>query len=120
VNIIGSGRAVFKRHNYKNRPVAQTGNVAPVMALDETVESLLEFADGVAEAIGSRWAALDILQEGDQWRMLETSLAWPWNEKDYAGTPIFRTDFTWGSLWNCMFDQIESGHLAASLSSTSR
>ena len=119
VNVIGAGRAVFRRFNYKNKPVAQTGNVAAVTAMDETVESLLEFADEVARAIGSRWVALDILQEGDSWRLLETSLAWPWNEKDHAGTPIFRTDFTWGSLWDCMFDQIESGHLAASSSSTS-
>jgi len=121
VNAIGNGRAVFRRFNYANKPVAQTGNVAPVMQMDATVESLLDFADGFFKAAGTGWCALDVLQEGDRWTILETSLAWPWNEKDHADTPIFRTLYPWGQLWHAMFAEIEAGRLAvASSPSTSR
>ena len=121
VNAIGSGRAVFRRFNYsKARPVAQTGNVAPVMQMDATIESLLDFADKFFTEADTGWCALDVLQEGDGWTILETSLAWPWNVKDYSDTPIFRTPYQWGSLWEAMFHEIEEGRLAvASSPSTS-
>jgi hypothetical protein len=44
------------------------------MAMDGQMESLLEYADKVSAGIGTKWAALDILDDGGQWRLLETSL----------------------------------------------
>lgn len=110
VNAIGAGRAIFRRFCYRDRPVAQTGNVEPVMRLDDTTKSLLRFADQVFAEIGTRWCALDILRDGNQWRLLETSLAWPWpSPGDCNAAPIFRTDHAWLGMFDAMFDQIRAG-----------
>lgn len=108
VNIIGNGRAVFKRYNYPDRPVAQTGNVEPMM---EEPTELLEYADKVAAAIGTKWCALDILQRpGGGYVLLETSLAWPWPSPGACmSAPIFRTKYKWSELFECMFDEIVFG-----------
>jgi hypothetical protein len=111
VNIIGRGRAIFKRFNYPDKPVAQTGNVEAVMAMDGKMESLLEYADKVASGIGTKWAALDILDDGGQWRLLETSLAWPWPGKG-GDNPIFRTKRKWSGMWDALFDEVEAGEWA--------
>jgi len=66
VNILGGGRAVFRRFNSRDRPVAQTGNVAPVMEMTHEVESVLEFADEIAAALGTGWCAFDILRYADR------------------------------------------------------
>jgi glutathione synthase/RimK-type ligase-like ATP-grasp enzyme len=103
VNVIGNGRAVFERYNYKDKPVAQTGNVRPWMGVERP--DVLEFADEVAERIGTKWAALDILERPEGgFVLLETSLAWPWKPTEFADVPIFRTGYKWGELWDCMFD----------------
>jgi glutathione synthase/RimK-type ligase-like ATP-grasp enzyme len=103
VNVIGDGRAVFERYNYKDKPVAQTGNVRPWMGIERP--DVLEFADKVVERIGTKWAALDILERPEGgFVLLETSLAWPWKPTEFADVPIFRTDYRWGELWDCMFD----------------
>lgn len=108
VNIIGNGRAVFKRYNYDDRPVAQTGNVEPMM---EEWPELLEFADRVAAAIDTRWCALDILQRPTgEFVLLETSLAWPWPSPGKCNeAPIFRTPYKWTELFDCMFEEIVCG-----------
>lgn len=109
VNVIGRGRAVFKRYNYPDRPVAQTGNVE---AMTEPDEELLAFADEVAAAIGTKWCALDILKwpNGNGYYLLETSLAWPWPSKEpLASAPIFRTNYTWGQLFDCLLEEICDG-----------
>jgi glutathione synthase/RimK-type ligase-like ATP-grasp enzyme len=114
VNVLGEGRAAFRRFNYPDRPVAQTGNVEPVMALDETVESLLRFVDRLASLFGTRWCAFDILRDGDRWRLLETSLAWPWpSPGDCMSAPIFRTPWTWEGLWDSLLEQAQSGVFGA-------
>lgn len=105
VNVIGPGRAVFERYNYKDKPVAQTGNTRAWHTIERP--ELLEFADTVAEYLGTRWCALDILERPEGgFVLLETSLAWPWNPRDYSDAPIFRTNFKWGQLWDCMFECI--------------
>lgn len=110
VNAIGRRRAIFKRYCYPDKPVAQTGNVEPVMRLDEQTESLLAYAERVLEAIGSKWVALDILRDGDEWRLLETSLAWPWPSPGRCNdAPIFGSGRKWIDLWDVMFDEIEAG-----------
>lgn len=108
VNVIGRGRAIFKRFNYPDKPVAQTGNVEAVMSMDDKTESLLGYADKVADGIGTKWAALDILDDGGRWRLLETSLAWPWPGKG-GDNPIFRTQRKWSGMWDALFDEVESG-----------
>lgn len=110
VNAIGNGRAIFKRYCYPDRPVAQTGNVEPVMALDDLTESLLHYADGVFERIGSKWCALDILRDGDTWKLLETSLCWPWPSPGKCNEgPIFRTSRRWIEMFDAMFDEVAAG-----------
>jgi hypothetical protein len=111
VNIIGRGRAIFKRYNAPGTHVAQTGNVDGVTALDETTTSLLDFADEVFEAIGTRWCALDILRYGGSWKLLETSLGWPWPSPGNCMEAQFfgPTTRKWAELWDLMFDEYEAG-----------
>jgi biotin carboxylase len=126
VNVIGNARAIFQRYCYPDRPVAQTGNVEPVMQLSEQHEDLLRYANHVVESIGSRWCALDILQDTDgQWKLLETSLAWPWPSPGRCNeAPIFGSSHPWIRIWDVMFEQVAAGAFwpapaAASSSSTS-
>ena len=112
VNAIGDARAVFKRYCYKDRPVAQTGNVDPTYEMDAELESLLDYADQVFAAIGSKWCALDILKDVDgSWKLLETSLAWPWpSPGDCDNGTIFRSGGKkWIQMFDVMFDQLQAG-----------
>ena len=112
VNAIGDARAVFKRYCYKDRPVAQTGNVDPTYEMSDELESLLEYADRVFAAIGSKWCALDILRDVDgSWKLLETSLAWPWpSPGDCDNGTIFRSGGKkWIQMFDVMFDELERG-----------
>ena len=112
VNAIGNARAVFFRRNYPNKPVAQTGNVSPAFEMDDELDSLLEYSDRVFAAIGSKWCALDILKDVDgSWKLLETSLAWPWPSPGECnrGT-IFRSKGRkWIEMFDVMFDELERG-----------
>lgn len=111
VNIVGRRMAAFKRFCYPDRPVAQTGNVQPVMELDQEVISLLEFAKRVFSDLGTRWCAIDILKnQAGEWKLIETSLAWPWpSPGDCNRAPFFDTKRTWAQMWDVMFDEIEAG-----------
>lgn len=112
VNIIGRAWAIFRRFNFPDRPVAQTGNVEPVMRLDNETESLLEFAANVVDFIDSRWCALDILKtESGGWRLIETSLAWPWpSPGECMNAPFFgETSHRWSQIWELLLDEFEAG-----------
>lgn len=111
VNAIGNCRAIFKRYCYPDKPVAQTGNVEPVMALEDETESLLEFADAFFDHAGTKWCAIDVLKDGDKWRLLETSLAWPWPSPGMCNeAPLFGSKGKrWIQLFDVMFDEIEAG-----------
>jgi glutathione synthase/RimK-type ligase-like ATP-grasp enzyme len=85
VNIIGNVRAVFFRRNYPDKPVAQTGNTIAAYEMTAELESLLEYADRLAAHIGTKWCALDILKDGNDWKFLESSLAWPWAADSMPG-----------------------------------
>ena len=108
VNAIGKGRAIFFRKNYPDSWMAQTGNVEPSFELNEECESLLEYSDRVFENIGTQWCALDILKDDGKWKLLETSLAWPWPSPGRCneGT-IFRTKRKWIEMFDAMFDSLE-------------
>lgn len=116
VNRIGNQYCVFKRYNYKDKPVAQTGNTVAVTELTEEVAAVIRYAVRVTESIGSKWVALDILHHPERFVLLETSLAWPvgsfneavfWRRRSAGGTvPSART---WGELWEVLFDEIEAG-----------
>ncbi len=122
VNIVGNHAAIFERHNYPDRPVAQTGNTDNVMELTPLHESLLDYAWGVADTIGSRFVALDILddstpdsdKEAWNWTLIETSLAWPWSATDRSSTPLWLRSGgqhgTWGDLWGVMLDDWSAGY----------
>lgn len=110
VNAVGYSRAVFKRFNYIDRAVAQTGNVEPVTELTDEVKSLLHFADRFFEHAGTKWCAIDVLKDGDNWRLLETSLAWPWPSPGACNSaPFFGSDKRWIDLFSVMFDEYEGG-----------
>lgn len=114
VNIVGRARAIFKRFNHKTKGTAQTGNVEPVMALDDETESLLFFADRVFEHIGTKWCAIDVLRAGESWKLIETSLAWPWPSPGRCDDGPFFGDFAhgdyqWRDMWTLMLDEYEAG-----------
>ncbi len=115
VNAIGRGRAIFKRYNYPDKPVAQTGNVEPVMRLDDFTDSLLEFSNEIFSAIKTNWCALDVLYDAARRRffMLETSLGWPWPSPGECMEAPFFGDITqqrnWAGMWDLMFDEYEAG-----------
>jgi hypothetical protein len=110
VNAIGDARAVFKRFCYRNRPVAQTGNVEPVMVMDEEIESLLEYSNKFFVEANTKWCAIDVLKEGDSWKLLETSLAWPWPSPGRCNeAPIFGSERKWIGMFEVMMDQVEQG-----------
>lgn len=111
VNIVGTRMAAFKRFCYPDRPVAQTGNVAPVMEIDDEIASLLEFSRRVFTDIKTRWCAIDILKDQQgQWKLIETSLAWPWpSPGDCDNAPFFGTNRRWREMWEVMFDEFEAG-----------
>lgn len=110
VNAIGRRRSIFRRFCYPDRPVAQTGNVEPVMQLDAESESLLEFAEQFFAAAATRWCAIDVLRDGDHWRLLETSLAWPWPSPGKCNeAPIFGSGRRWIEMFDVMFEELEAG-----------
>jgi glutathione synthase/RimK-type ligase-like ATP-grasp enzyme len=111
VNAIGDCRAVFFRYCYPDRAVAQTGNVDPAFEMTPEVESLLEYANRVFAAIGSKWCALDILKDGDEWKLLESSLAWPWPSPGRCneGAIFGSGGKQWIDLFDVMFDEVQRG-----------
>jgi biotin carboxylase len=111
VNAIGDARAIFFRYCYPDRPVAQTGNVDPAYELDDKLESLMEYADVVFADIGTKWCALDILESRDGWKLLESSLAWPWpSPGDCDNGTIFRSGGKkWIQMFDVMMDELERG-----------
>lgn len=108
VNVVGSRMAIFERYCYPDRPVAQTGNTQGVTDFTDLHCDLLDHAEAIAREIGSRWVALDILRDGDQWRLLETSLAWPWDLRKYADVPFIGGGL-WGQMWDVLLEQLDAG-----------
>lgn len=110
VNAIGRTRAVFKRFCYPDKPVAQTGNVEPVMEMTPEIESLLDFSNQFFTAVNTKWCAIDVLKDGNQWKILETSLAWPWPSPGKCmEAPLFGSNRTWKDMFEVMFDEVDSG-----------
>lgn len=111
VNALGDSRAVFFRYCYKDKPVAQTGNVEPAFEMTDEVESLIDFADRFFAHAGTKWCAIDVLKDGDGWKLLETSEGWPWPSPGRCneGT-IFRSKGRkWIEMFEVMLDEIERG-----------
>lgn len=119
VNAIGDARAAFMRYCFPDKPVAQTGNVEPVKRKTNEVESLFAYADEVFDAIGTKWCALDVLKDVDgSWKLLETSLAWPWpSPGDCNNAPIFGSSRKWIEIWEVMFEQVQAGAFSSAGSS---
>jgi glutathione synthase/RimK-type ligase-like ATP-grasp enzyme len=110
VNAVGNARAAFMRYCYKDKPVAQTGNTDPVMQMNPEIESLLEYSNRFFAETGTKWCAIDVLKDGDSWRLLETSLAWPWPSPGECNkAPFFGTQRCWIQMWDMMFDEYEAG-----------
>lgn len=112
VNAIGRQRAVFKRYCYTDRPVAQTGNVDPTYSQADLPAGLMDFADEVFAAMRTQWCAVDVLWSENEmrWRLLETSLRWPWPSpgKCMEGR-FFPSGRLWADLWPLLMDEIEAG-----------
>jgi len=110
VNSIGGARAIFFRYCYPDKPLAQTGNVEPCDRLDDEMESLLEWSDRFFKAAKTNWCALDVLKDGDKWKLLETSLAWPWPSPGRCNEgPIFRSNHRWIGMFDVLMDEIKGG-----------
>lgn len=110
VNAIGDARAIFRRFCYRHKPVAQTGNVEPVMVMTPEIESLLEYSNEFFKVAKTKWCAIDVLKDGDSWKLLETSLAWPWPSPGTCNdAPIFGSSHKWIGMFEAMFDQVEAG-----------
>ncbi len=110
VNAIGNARGIFMRRNYPDRPVAQTGNTDPVKVLDPFCERLLDWCDMVFDCLDTQWCALDVLDADGEFRLLETSLAWPWpSPGDCDNATLFRSKYRWIDMWRCMFSQYAEG-----------
>lgn len=116
VNAVGDARAIFFRYCYSDRPMAQTGNVEPAYSVDRESESLLRYANEVFLDIGTKWCALDILKDGDSWRLLETSLCWPWPSPGDCNAGMFFDAETfqplgrrWIDMFDVMLDEIQEG-----------
>lgn len=110
VNAIGDSRAIFKRFCYPNRPVAQTGNVEPVLEMTAECESLLDYSNRFFQCAQTKWCAIDILRDGAEWKLLETSLAWPWPSPGRCmEAPLFGSGRVWAEMFEVMFDQLEVG-----------
>lgn len=111
VNALGDARAVFFRYCYPDRSVAQTGNVEPAFEMTDEVESLIDFADRFFAHAQTKWCAIDVLRDGDGWKLLETSEGWPWPSPGRCneGT-IFRSKSRkWIEMFDVMLDEIERG-----------
>ena len=114
VNVVGRERAIFLRRNYPDRPVAQTGNVTPVCGplLSRELESLLEYAETFFAAAGTRWCAIDVLRdrEAGQWKLIETSLSWPWpSPGECMAARFFPSGRRWADMWGVLLDGLEAG-----------
>lgn len=106
VNAVGSQRAVFFRSCYPDRPLAQTGNVRPAYTLDDVPEGLLEFANAFYREAETKWCALDILRDGEGWKLLETSLAWPHpSPGDCNNGTFFPSGRKWIEMWDVLLDE---------------
>lgn len=113
VNIVGRENAIFFRHCYPDRPVAQTGNTDPAYELTPELEDLLDFSNRFFAEAETNWCALDVLRDGDSWKSLETSLCWPWpSPGDCDNATFFPSGRKWTEMWDLMFDQLEDvwGH----------
>lgn len=111
VNIVGTKMAVFKRYCGKDGLRAETGNTEPVMQRDEKIDSLLDFAAAFFAEAGTRWCAIDVLECPEtEWRLLETSLAWPWPSPGTCmQAPFFGSTRNWAEIWDVMLDEYEAG-----------
>lgn len=109
-NVIGREVAVFKRFNYPDKPVAQTGNTKPVSEIDPMVDRIIRAAKHVAKDIETKWVALDILHDHneDQLYLLETSLGWPWPGVG-EGAKFFPSERPWSEMFELMFDEMDKG-----------
>lgn len=113
VNAIGNARAVFKRYCYADKPVAQTGNVDPTYEMNDELESLIDYSDKFFADAGTKWCAIDVLKDEDgSWKLLETSLAWPWPSPGRCGEGTFFRSTKgrkWAEHFDLMFDELERG-----------
>lgn len=109
VNIVGNQVAVWKRYNYPDKPVAQTGNAEAVNPLDYPNE--VEFAREVAFDIGSKWCALDILTHEGEFYCLETSLGWPW--PGVGGGVFAPSGAAWEDMFDVLLEEIDDGAFPA-------
>lgn len=130
VNRVGDAFALFKRHNYPNKPVAQSGNTEAVTELDDAAAKILKHAAWLTDNyIKSKWVALDLLIDPRSGTplLLETSLAWPWEPGldgfaqraqwfRASGAHVFDLNaeafgapLVWADMWRVMFSEYVGG-----------
>ena len=111
VNAIGSGRAIFFRYCHPDKPLAQTGNVEPCDFMTPEMESLLAWSDAFFSEAKTKWAGIDVLKQGNTWKLLETSLAWPWPSPGRCNEgPIFRSRHRWLGMFDVLAEDMDRGY----------
>jgi glutathione synthase/RimK-type ligase-like ATP-grasp enzyme len=113
VAIVGTKFHVYKRFNYDDRPMAAPSKVKPTQPVEMNVEveSLLAWSKKLFETIGTKWCAIDVLQDPItwQWLLLETSLAWA-RGRDAAGlAPFYGTKHNLMTQHTLLIEEIEAG-----------
>lgn len=115
VTIVGSKFHVYKRFNYADRPMACPSKVKQTepVPMCEKVESLLAWAKGFFAAAGTKWCAIDVLEEPTgslhRWRLLETSLAWARGDDPAGNAPFYGTTRTLNTQFDLLLDELEAG-----------
>lgn len=113
VTIIGDKFQVYKRFNYDDRPMACPSAVKQTepVPMCEKVESLLEWAKQFFKAAGTKWCAIDVLEEPtgtlSRWRLLETSLAWARGNDPAGNAPFYGTKRSLNTQFDLLIDELE-------------
>lgn len=113
VTVIGDKFHVYKRFNYDDRPMACPSKVKPTepLQMSETVESLLEWSKQFFAAAGTKWCAIDVLEEPTgtlrRWRLLETSLAWARGNDAAGNARFYGTKRSLNTQFELLIDELE-------------
>lgn len=111
VTIVGRQFSVYKRFNYsddsKAAPASEVG-FEPLRAVSDIPTSLLDFAFDFFEKAGTKYCAVDILQDGDKWRLLETAMSWARSYKPYL-VPFIGTRYTFANQFDLLMEEIQAG-----------
>ena len=111
VTIVGRQFSVYKRFNYpgedKAAPASMVG-FEPINAVSDCPPGLLDFAFEFFEVADTKYCAIDVIQDGNRWRLLETALSWARSYKPYL-VKFIGTRFTFATQMDLLMEEIKAG-----------